>query len=34
MNMNLYLILLLSTLMEQKMNLFYKHEHKTKIKFL
>ena len=32
-NMDLYVILLLGTLMKQKMNLFCKYEHETKIKF-
>ena len=33
MNMKVYVIFLLDMLMKTKMNLFYKHEHKKKIKF-
>ena len=32
MNMNLYVIFLLNILMKIKINLFYKHEYKNKIK--
>ena len=33
MNMKVYVIFLLNTLTETKMNLFYKYEYKNKIKF-
>ena len=33
MNMRVYVIFLLNMLMKTKMNLFYKHEYKNKIKF-